>query len=1078
MLSFFSILSVLLCTFNTCSAVPFSKLRRPVFVPADVVQNTLLRRAVSLDASCPDGFLCESDRKTGCPSGTQCPSGDVCIDFGGELACASDDGIEYCAFNADSFEAVACSQGICCHGQCYKPNSVCCTNDSVKCKLNTACNVCSPGQTCGASGCLGSGPGGSSVPPPATTIPATTVVPPKTTTKDTPSISTKPPGKPTTTEKPTSEEPPTELPTSSTTEKPAPTVVSHVGNFENLGCFQDPDINNRVLRADNSEDSNGMTVEKCVSFAQKNDWKYAGVEFGSQCFVGNTLWDAPSASQADCSQVCAGDDSELCGNWNRVQVYSDSTWFSPTLAEVQAALKDFNETLAEAKSAVAQYQTDIEKYRADGGSIKTKRSIEVEKRQEGPVLTGILRADLENIQADFKMIKVIQSTLKSLPVKNAERSLKVWKLGLEIDIKITSAPPVTPENFETLQDAVVQISTDVIGNVANAAEADNALIEPALAQDVVPVLDVASDLAVVSTAITSIGVSAIGEAAATGILAVIASLLGALSGNPGGGNPTKPPSTTEPATTTTTSSTTCTATTIQTPIIIMTKKGTTKAQYNELVNSLPKNQNNVQKTDSWLPNWIYIATLDQCTSEALWKNSIVQAMSINAKFASLDPSESDSADDSTRSTANKREASVNDTLQGRAVPGPESKYLQQTPNSPGHLNWLTQLSRYTQLTGSFLDFEEFIFDDGAAREASLSTVYVIDRNLLNTHTDFASRVIAQLGVNADGTSSSDQVFTFGSHGTCMVSLAAGSYSGVAKRAKIVTVQLPDIGGTSMQSDVARAVFALLSVLEHATSTNSQGHAVVSMSFSIPRDTLWWSEPTQAIPQGQYTDPFEVYIPQLIDEGIVPVCSAGNAHDNANPAASDLSANTPRAAGGSDTGLIVVGNAQYDGTRHSTSQYLDSFRKGILSLYNVGTMVDCAVLDPRVSNPNDMQGTYWRTENPGASQATAITAGMVAYYLADPVIGPQLRAVGISRVAANVKTFLQTNGRVLKGDVGTGDGIPRAALGDRIPCQGGTAGRPAIPPVFTPGQNNGRLLLTQQVTDGETVLVNPECWNLQ
>ena len=65
-------------------------------------------------------------------------------------------------------------------------------------------------------------------------------------------------------------------------------MVASVGPFVNQGCFQDSP-SSRVLVADSTEDdsSTGMTVEKCVAFAQQNNWQYAGVETGR--YVNNLL---------------------------------------------------------------------------------------------------------------------------------------------------------------------------------------------------------------------------------------------------------------------------------------------------------------------------------------------------------------------------------------------------------------------------------------------------------------------------------------------------------------------------------------------------------------------------------------------------------------------------------------------------------------------------------------------------------------------------------------------------------------------------------------------------------------------
>ena len=76
-------------------------------------------------------------------------------------------------------------------------------------------------------------------------------------------------------------------------------------------------------------------------------------------------------------------------------------------------------------------------------------------------------------------------------------------------------------------------------------------------------------------------------------------------------------------------------------------------------------------------------------------------------------------------------------------------------------------------------------------------IYIVDTFFLATHDDFASRVKATIAVNG----------AFGdlenSHGTCMTSIAAGSWTGVYKNADIVLVQ-----AKFNQRDEALAVFPL------------------------------------------------------------------------------------------------------------------------------------------------------------------------------------------------------------------------------------------------------------------------------
>jgi hypothetical protein len=189
-------------------------------------------------------------------------------------------------------------------------------------------------------------------------------------------------------------------------------------------------------------------------------------------------------------------------------------------------------------------------------------------------------------------------------------------------------------------------------------------------------------------------------------------------------------------------------------------------------------------------------------------------------------------------------------------------------------------------------------------------------------------------------------------------------------------------------------------------------------------------------------------------------------------ARDLSAKFPRGKGGYNSNLIVVGNARYDNSRFPTSQYLDAGHLGILTLYNVGDDVDCAIVSfDNHGNPRNSDVT-WGVEPSGTSQATAITAGMIAYYMSQPALSEQFRASSVDAVPFAVKRFLQNTANKFKLSASISDGIPRAALGEVLPCRGGTRGTPAVQTPFVPNPGFLRRLTTTQVTDGEIVVINP------
>jgi hypothetical protein len=79
------------------------RLSRPIFAPRT------LKRATSADPSCPAGYLCNQEP---CPSSAICPTGEMCVNFEGTLACVPQ-GSSWCAVNPDSFQGVGCWNGIC-----------------------------------------------------------------------------------------------------------------------------------------------------------------------------------------------------------------------------------------------------------------------------------------------------------------------------------------------------------------------------------------------------------------------------------------------------------------------------------------------------------------------------------------------------------------------------------------------------------------------------------------------------------------------------------------------------------------------------------------------------------------------------------------------------------------------------------------------------------------------------------------------------------------------------------------------------------------------------------------------------
>jgi hypothetical protein len=76
--------------------------------------------------------------------------------------------------------------------------------------------------------------------------------------------------------------------------------------------------NSRILTL-SGYDKN-MTVERCASIC--NGKAFMGIEYGMECYCGDSLKQANIATDGRCKMACAGDASEICGGSWGVSVYT------------------------------------------------------------------------------------------------------------------------------------------------------------------------------------------------------------------------------------------------------------------------------------------------------------------------------------------------------------------------------------------------------------------------------------------------------------------------------------------------------------------------------------------------------------------------------------------------------------------------------------------------------------------------------------------------------------------------------------------------------------------------------------
>lgn len=254
-------------------------------------------------------------------------------------------------------------------------------------------------------------------------------------------------------------------------------------------------------------------------------------------------------------------------------------------------------------------------------------------------------------------------------------------------------------------------------------------------------------------------------------------------------------------------------------------------------------------------------------------------------------------------------------------------------------------------------------------------------------------------------------------------------------------------------------------------------------LGVPIRYLWWNvgQPTDPDDFTRNTDVIGIYLRALFKTGVAAAASAGNwANVQGRELFATLEAQTPRRNGGADSPLVVVGNADQTGNRYEASNWVDTNNAGILTLYAPGTDILCAVRD----------GTNaWNIEPPGTSQATAVTAGLMAYFLSDPALHAQFNDGGAWNMPMRLKQYLVQVSTAQKGIGGWGDpntdNVPRLSNGENVECDANVVqGAPPVPAFVMPPQTaTGKRLGTSVVSEGlsvvlpESLRVSPMMFNV-
>ncbi|KAI1621836.1 WSC domain-containing protein [Exophiala viscosa] len=100
-----------------------------------------------------------------------------------------------------------------------------------------------------------------------------------------------------------------------------------VANSTYISCYSDG-TSGRTLTTRTTDSS--MTLAECASIAQTSNYKYFGLEYSDECWVGNTLASTGTTlAEGKCDMTCAGNTSEICGGSNALSLFQNKLYEQP-----------------------------------------------------------------------------------------------------------------------------------------------------------------------------------------------------------------------------------------------------------------------------------------------------------------------------------------------------------------------------------------------------------------------------------------------------------------------------------------------------------------------------------------------------------------------------------------------------------------------------------------------------------------------------------------------------------------------------------------------------------------------------
>lgn len=106
----------------------------------------------------------------------------------------------------------------------------------------------------------------------------------------------------------------------------------NVASFKSLGCYAEPPGRNPRALTGPASTAGDMTTENCASFCL--EYKYFGTEYAAECYCGDAISAGAIPADGDCTMPCAGDSSQFCGAGDHFNMYLNTAYVEPSIANI------------------------------------------------------------------------------------------------------------------------------------------------------------------------------------------------------------------------------------------------------------------------------------------------------------------------------------------------------------------------------------------------------------------------------------------------------------------------------------------------------------------------------------------------------------------------------------------------------------------------------------------------------------------------------------------------------------------------------------------------------------------------